>query len=191
MATKADVAAAAAAAAATPPPAHAEAAPPSAVKAWLPVAVAVLVAPAATWAVVDYVLLPRLETRLQAALSPDAAPLRPADNTGATATKGGEAGRRYEFNNMVVNLAGTMGTRYLKTSFVVTGVDGRLKSTFERDKARLTDTTLTILSSLTLADLDDPVAGKSVVRERLVVAYNQVLGGKVAERVDFIDWVIQ
>ena len=47
-----------------------------------------------------------------------------------------------------------------------------------------------MLSSLTLADLEEPGA-KNVIREKLVTAYNQALGRKVAEQVYFSDFVIQ
>jgi flagellar FliL protein len=82
-----------------------------------------------------------------------------------------------------------MGTRYLKTSFIVTGVDG-LKGLFETNKARMTDLTLNVLSSLTLADLEEP-GSKNVLREKLVAAYNQALGRKVADQVYFSDFVVQ
>ena len=57
-------------------------------------------------------------------------------------------------------------------------------------RARLTDVTLNVLSSLTLADLEEPGA-KNVIREKLVAAYNQALGRKVAEQVYFSDFVVQ
>jgi flagellar protein FliL len=83
-----------------------------------------------------------------------------------------------------------MGTRYLKTTFLVTGTDANIKATFEGAKPRLTDVTLNVLSSLTLADLEEP-GSKNVIRERLVGAYNQALGKKVADQVYFSDFVIQ
>jgi flagellar FliL protein len=103
--------------------------------------------------------------------------------------EGGAAG--FEFQNIVVNLAGTMGTRYLKTSFLVSPAkDNDIKAAFDAAKPRLTDVTLNVLSSLTLADLEEPGA-KNVIREKLVAAYNQALGKKVAEQVYFSDFVIQ
>jgi flagellar FliL protein len=83
-----------------------------------------------------------------------------------------------------------MGTRYLKTSFLVTGSEPNIKGIFEGAKPRLTDVTLNVLSSLSLADLEEP-GSKNVIRERLVGAYNQALGKKVAEQVYFSDFVIQ
>lgn len=156
---------------------------------WAVAAAAVVLAPALSWVVADYVLLPRLEKRLAAPIPADAAPAPAAETSGSDA-KAKPAPPSYQFNNVVVNLAGTMGTRYLKTSFIVTGSDAGLANIFEGDKARLTDVTLNVLSSLTLADLEEP-GSKNVLREKLVAAYNQTLGRKVADQVYFSDFVVQ
>jgi flagellar protein FliL len=163
---------------------------------WLPVLAAVLLAPAATFATVEYVVLPRMLKKLSA---PPPAASAPAPETAAEGGKEGEEGKKgegkdgppgYVFDNVVVNLSGTMGTRYLKTTFLVTGTDPSIKATFEGAKPRLTDVTLNVLSSLTLADLEEP-GSKNVIRERLVGAYNQALGKRVADQVYFSDFVIQ
>jgi len=170
-------------------------------KAWIPVIAAVLLAPVATWGTVEFVLLPRLQKKIAATPAADrtveAAPA--AAEGGSHGGKPGKDGKgekgtgpgTYEFQNVVVNLAGTMGTRYLKTTFLVTGAkDADVKAAFDSAKPRLTDVTLNVLSSLTLADLEEPGA-KNIIREKLVGAYNQALGKKVAEQVYFSDFVIQ
>lgn len=176
-------------------------------KAWLPAIAAVILAPAATFAVAEFLLLPRLQAKLalppadahaKAAEPPATEPAEeePAAEKGEKGEKGKDGKEapgsgNYEFNNVVVNLAGTMGTRYLKTSFIVTGVGGKsVKGTFENQKAKLTDITLNVLSSLTLADLEEP-GSKNVLREKLVAAYNQALGKRLVEQVYFSDFVIQ
>jgi flagellar FliL protein len=176
-------------------------------KAWLPAIAAIILAPAATFGVAEYLLLPRLQAKLALpATDPHAkaehatATEEPEDAEAESAEKGGHGdkegkeatgGPNYEFTNVVVNLAGTMGTRYLKTSFIVTGVGGKsVRNTFETQKAKLTDITLNVLSSLTLADLEEP-GSKNVLREKLVAAYNQALGKRVVDQVYFSDFVIQ
>lgn len=178
-------------------------------KSLLPVILAVVLAPAVTWATVEFVLLPRLQKKMAAAAPSGAAPAgehgdaahaAPAPAAHAKPEKGkpekggkdakGGSASGYEFQNVVVNLAGTMGTRYLKTSFLITGSDPQLKSVFDGNKPKLTDVTLNVLSSLTLADLEEAGA-KNILREKLVNAYNQALGRKVAEQVYFSDFVIQ
>ncbi len=174
----------------------------SPLKAFLPAVLAVVLAPASCWAVAEYVLLPRLQKKL-AAVAPaegeaTAHADAPASEGGKEGGKGGKEGdakanpANYEFNNVVVNLAGTMGTRYLKTSFIVTAADSKanIKASFEAQKPKLTDITLNVLSSLTLADLEEPGA-KNVLREKLVAAYNQAFGKRTVEQVYFSDFVIQ
>jgi flagellar FliL protein len=166
--------------------------------AWLPAVLALVLAPAATWATVEFVLVPRVQKKFTAALATEPSPEAggaaiPAAAPAAHGKKdkdGKEGGANYEFQNVVVNLAGTMGTRYLKTSFLVTGAEPNIKAVFDGAKPRLTDVTLNVLSSLTLTDLEEPGA-KNVIREKLVAAYNQALGRKVAEQVYFSDFVIQ
>lgn len=177
-----------AAPAAAPAAAAAAASAPGGIKAWLPAIVTIVLAPVCTWAVCQFLLIPQFEKKIGAVGLPAEAwadaghDAKAADGTGAAPN--------YEFQNMVVNLSGTMGTRYLKTSFLVTGADPEIRSVFESNKARLTDVTLNVLSSLSLADLEEPGA-KNVLREKLVSAYNQALGRKVAEQVYFSDFVVQ
>lgn len=159
-------------------------------KAWLPAIAALLLAPAATWATVEFVLVPRLQKKLAAPAAETAPAETPAATPAGKGKDGKEATPSYEFQNVVVNLAGTMGTRYLKTSFLVTGADANIKAVFDGARPKLTDVTLNVLSSLTLSDLEEPGA-KNVIREKLVTAYNQALGRRVAEQVYFSDFVIQ
>lgn len=167
---------------------------PSALKAWIPAICAILIAPVASFAVAQFVLLPKLQKKLAAAPSTEApaAPAAEAPPAKAAAEGGkpGAATNSYEFTNVVVNLSGTMGTRYLKTSFTVTGGDANLKQLFETDKPRLTDVTLNVLSVLSLAELEEPGA-KNVLRDKLVAAYNQAFGHRVVEQVYFSDFLIQ
>ncbi len=164
-------------------------------KAWLPALAAILLAPAVTWAVAQFVLLPRLQTSLAGDEAKPAAAAAPAPaKSEKPAGKGDKnappTGPTYHFDNVVVNLAGTMGTRYLKTSFLVTGTDASLAAKFEAAKPQLGDVTLAVLASLTLADLEES-GSKNIIREKLIAAYNQTLGQKVAENLYFSDFVVQ
>jgi len=206
MAAKADAPAAAHGTTTPPIPAGgAAAAAPAkkggAIKQWIPAIAALILAPALSFAVAEFVLLPRMAKKLASVKvgetaeeheAPAAEGKEEGKGHGEKGKEGKESGNpaTYEFQNLVVNLAGTMGTRYLKTTFIVTGTDSKIKETFEAQKAKLTDITLNVLSSLSLADLEEPGA-KNVLREKLVLAYNQALGKKVAEQVYFSDFVVQ
>jgi flagellar protein FliL len=166
----------------------------------LPVALVVVLAPVSSWVVAKFVILPEFEKKLAVAgeaPAANAATPAPAAEP-AAGEKGGKGGKKgepaagnvYEFANQIVNLSGTMGTRYLKASFIVTGSDLNLRALFETNKAKLVDITINVLSSLSLADLDE-VGARNIIRERLVNAYNQALGKKIAEQVYFSDFVVQ
>jgi flagellar FliL protein len=179
----------AAAPAAAPAPA-----PRGALATWLPAVLTLLLAPVATWATVEFVVLPRLQKKIAAATpgehgaNPEAA--APAAEGHEGKNKDGKESEPAEFKDVIVNLAGTMGTRLLKASFVITGAPD-IKTVFDGPaRVKLTDVTLNVLSSLTLAEIEEPGA-KNVIREKLVNSYNQALGRKVAEQVYFSDFVIQ
>jgi len=188
----------AAAAAAAAAPAPAAPAGKSLLGMLLPVLLVVVLAPVVSWLVMQFVMLPQLEKKLAAAsgatvaASAPAAPMPVAEKAkgkkGETAPPA--APNTYEFSNVIVNLAGTMGTRYLKTTFLVTGSDQKLNETFLGNKAKLVDITLNVLSSLTLAEIEEAGA-KNIIREKLVNAYNQALGHKVVEQIYFSDFVVQ
>ena len=197
-----------------PAPAAASAAAPapvassgSRITALIPVILVVVLAPVVSWAVAQFVIIPKMEERLKvavgkAAVAPaaeaaaeDAGAAEESSHGGAKggAAKKGEASgasNSYEFSNLVVNLAGTMGTRYLKVTFLVTGKDPHIRDVFNKDKAKLVDVTLNVLSSLSLADLEEAGA-KNIIREKLVNAYNQSLGKKVVDQIYFSDFVVQ
>ena len=201
MATKPEAAAPAPAPQAAAPAPSAEARP-SAIKSLMPVILVVVLAPVVSWAVAQFVILPQFEEKLSkiVATAPAAEAGAAAEPAAAATEGGGEshegkkgaagAANSYEFANVIVNLSGTMGTRYLKTTFKVIGKDNTLRATFESNKDKLLDVTLNVLSSLSLADLEE-VGAKNIIREKLINSYNQALGKKTAEQVYFTDFVVQ
>jgi len=201
MATKPEAAAPAPAPQAAAPAPSAEARP-SAIKSLMPVILVVVLAPVVSWAVAQFVILPQFEKKLSQIVAAPAAEAGAAEEPAAAEApegggeshegKKGEAGaaNSYEFANVIVNLSGTMGTRYLKTTFKVVGKDNTLRATFESNKDKLLDVTLNVLSSLSLADLEE-VGAKNIIREKLINSYNQALGKKTAEQVYFTDFVVQ
>lgn len=164
----------------------------SAKTSWMPALLAIILSPVLTWSVAQFVLLPKLQASLQGGDTHGEAAASGHDEVvgpdGEEST--GELSEGYRMENVVVNLAGTMGTRYLKTSFLITGNHPQLIAKFDAARPQIGDVTLAVLSGLTLADLEEP-GSKNIIRERLVDAYNQVFGGKVAENLYFSDFVVQ
>lgn len=152
---------------------------------------ALVLAPAITWALSEFVLLPRMRSAIVTGAEPAAAARAPGGQSGKAGFEASaHEGNSYRFDNLVVNLAGTMGTRYLKTSFIVTSDDPHLNAIFTAEQVRLRDAALSVLSSLTLADLEE-VGARNFIRERLVRSFNQALGQPVAGQIYFLDFVVQ
>lgn len=178
------------------------------ISAFIPLIAAIIIAPVLSWAIGQFVLMPQLKKQIAAPIDPHAAPAESAAEEAPAAAeghgkegkegkeghgkegKGGANNATYEFENVVVNLAGTMGTRYLKTGFLVTGTDKSLRSTFENNKPKMVDVTINVLSSLSLADLEE-AGSKNLIREKLIGAYNQAFGKKLVEQIYFSDFVVQ
>lgn len=172
----------------------------------IPLIAVLILAPGLSFAIGQFVLLPQLKKELatpaaaggsaEASAEENAADV--AEEEPAHEEKGGHGKKdaaagpanTYEFTNIVVNLAGTMGTRYLKTTFIVTGAEKSLRGQFENNRPKLLDVTLNVLSSLSLSDLEEAGA-KNLIREKLIAAYNQALGKRVAEQVYFSEFVVQ
>ena len=176
----------------------------------LPTIIAVVLAPVLSWVVVNFVLIPKLTQDIKSELTTIMAQASKRDGTevgagheadagagaGAHAAPKGEAGGkekpevRPKFENLTVNIAGTQGTRYLKVTFNVVGKNDAANKKIDAKYAELVDATLTILSSVSMPELNEP-SGKVVVRGRLVAAFNDLLKAPLVEQVFFSDFVVQ
>lgn len=179
-----------------------EAKAPGVLSKLVPIIAVVVLAPVASWGVAKYVIIPQLKHELSSLSAEGSAPAghgeapaaakaeKESGGHGKKAAASTGEGNSYTFENVVVNLAGTMGTRYLKATFMVSGSDAGLRSQFEANKPKMVDVALNVLSALTLTDLEEP-GSKNIIREKLMGAFNQALGRKVAEQIYFSDFVVQ
>jgi flagellar protein FliL len=204
------------------PAAEGEAAPPKAPNPLIPVIAVVVLMPAITFAMINFLLLPKIKGIVLEQKATEHAEggakadgghgAKPAAAHGAKEEKGGHGAKKeakgghgkeekggssgtggafsYDFENVVVNLAGTMGTRYLKTSFTALSENPDVKTIIEENKKQLLDVTLNVLSTRTLADLEQPGA-KNVVRNDLMANLNQALKSDLITQIYFSDFVIQ
>jgi flagellar FliL protein len=170
--------------------------PPKRGGSMLPVLAVLILTPAISFAMTEYVLIPRIQEAVaqQAAKTQTqgGAPQTAAPKTAGHGGHGskGEAEQSFEFSNIVVNLYGSMGTRYLKTSFSVVGSAPDLKAILTSRKDKLLDVTLTVLGSRTMADLE-AAGAKNMLRNSLVASLNQALDGAVIEELYFSEFVVQ
>jgi flagellar FliL protein len=178
-----------AAAPASAPSAGAPAASSGGIKAWLPLIVMVLLMPALAFAMTNFVLLPKLQKGLGAssAGSPTAAeaPGKPKKEGAAAARK-----ETIPMTKLLVNVAGTMGARYLLVSLSVVGSSADFKAQMEEHDAQLRDMAQSALSTKTLADLEKPGA-RNMIRNELLSGFNNILGDGTVEEIYFPEFAIQ
>ena len=190
------------------PPAAAEDAKPAKVPGvMMPLLAVFVLMPALAYGLTEYVLIPKLRAVIPAATAAEPGGFAAKKGEGKTeaapaakaapkkgegeAKKGAEtADASFEFKDVIVNLSGALGTRYLKTSFTVSGSDARLPDIVKNDHQKLLDITINVLSSRTLNDLDSPTA-KNAIREELIAKYNHALGVELVEEIYFSEFVIQ
>ncbi len=179
------------------------AAPAKAPNPWIPVIAVVILMPAISFAMTQYVLIPKIkgtvaEHEIKVATTASGGEKGKAEHGGAKAAgHGGEkkgedksGAYSYDFENLVVNLSGAMGTRYLKASFTAFSNDPEVKTIITQNKSQLLDVALGVLSTRSLADLEAPGA-KNVVRHDLIESLNQALNSSLIEQIYFSDFVVQ
>jgi flagellar FliL protein len=162
-------------------------------KAWLPLIVAVVTMPALAYATTKFVLLPKLERSLTPGGT--GASGGAATESGATGKDGekpgtGKVKTTVALSKMLVNVSGTMGTRYLMTSVTVVGNTPDFKTKIEDNKDQLMDLATGTLSSKTISDLEKPGA-RNVIRAELMTVFNNALGGPVIQEIYITELAIQ
>ena len=90
----------------------------------------------------------------------------------------------------LVNLADPLGKRYIKVTFEVEIVDPAVAEELVKQKPKIRDSIITLLSSKTYADLA-PAESKLELKNEIVNRLNQILGGPKVTRVFFTEMVIQ
>jgi flagellar FliL protein len=163
-------------------------------KAWLPLAVAAVAMPALAYATTHFVLLPKLQRGL-AQGNPGVAAQETTAESGTGAKSEGKAVSNkvkvtVSLNKMLVNVAGTMGTRYLMTSVTLVGNTPDFTSKIEANKDQLMDLATGTLSSKTISDLEKPGA-RNVIRAELMTVFNNALGGPVVQEIYITEMAIQ
>jgi flagellar protein FliL len=169
--------------------------------AWLPLIIAVVTMPALAYATTHFVLLPRLQKGLanSPAEAPTAADEHPADAGGKTEGHGkaeggkgarGKARSTVALNKMIVNVAGTMGTRYLLASITLAGTAPDFKNKVEESNDQLLDLATSTLSTKTIADLEKAGA-RNEIRSELLTALNNALGENLILEIFITELAIQ
>lgn len=197
----------------TPPPVAegAEAPPAKPANPWIPLAAVLVAMPLISIVTVKFVIVPDIQNAAKgggAAAAPagHAEPAKDAgkdkkDSHGKDDKKDGkkaDAGKaikskdgwQYKFPTVVSNLAGSMGTRYLRCSFTVVSDDERIAELIQENEAKLKDAALQIFGARSQSDLEASSA-KSVIRSELAASFNKALDTAAVKDVFLTDLVVQ
>ena len=167
-------------------PAPAPALPPSGgFKPWLPLVITVLIMPVLAYAMTTFVLVPRIQKGI-GVTAPATATAEPQKKKAASTSKK----ESVPINKLLVNVAGTMGARYLLVSLSVTGADPDFKAKMQEADPQLRDMACGALRVKTLADLEKPGAC-NLIRSELLSGFNSILGGPVVQDIYFTEFAIQ
>ena len=113
---------------------------------------------------------------------------------GKKETKGhGAAGKKkqnYPVAKVIVNVSGSMGSRYLMTSFTLVGTQNDFKEVLDENKDQLLDLASTTLASKTISDLEKP-GSRNQIRAELISIFNNALGGSYVQEIFFTEFAIQ
>jgi flagellar protein FliL len=154
-------------------------------KAWLPLIITLLLMPALAFGVAQFVILPQLQKGLgiKGSTTGDA----------AAAAKKDPASAKQEsvvMNKLLVNVADTMGARYLLVSLSVVGSTSDFKDKMTEHDAQLRDMACGALATKTLADLEKP-GERNLIRTELITGFNNILGDAMVQEIYLTEFAIQ
>lgn len=177
------------------------------IKALLPVILVVALMPVLAYVTTTFLVIPKIKKAISAATGEPAAAEAHAEpaagghgGSGGEHGGGGEKGEgltsgpggrlSYPFGKVLVNVAGSLGTRYLLTSFTLVGTDAALKTKVDGSRDQLTDLASSALGSKTIQDLEKPGA-RNLIRAELISVFNNALGTGLVQELYFTEFAVQ
>ncbi len=154
-------------------------------KAWLPLIVTIVLMPALAFGVAQFVILPQLQKGLGIKAA--------AGGQAGSSEKKDSAGSKQEsvtMSKLLVNVADTMGARYLLVSLSVVGNTSDFKQKMMDHDAQLRDMACGDLATKTLADLEKP-GERNVIRNELITGFNNILGDSSVQEIYLTEFAIQ
>ena len=174
----------------TPPPAANEATPPAPApagfKPWLPLLITTVFMPVLAWGMTQFVILPQLQQGLGIS-APAGAPAAAKANK-KDAKK--EKSISVPMNKLLVNVADTMGARYLLVSLSLVGSGPDFQAKITEHDAQLRDIASGVLGSKSLADLEKP-GERNLIRNELISGFNGILGDSAIQEIYLPEFAIQ
>jgi flagellar protein FliL len=91
---------------------------------------------------------------------------------------------------IIVNVAGTMGTRYMVANITLVSTRSDLKELVEKHDSQLRDVASSALGSRSIVDLEKPGA-RNLIRSELVSVFNTVMGDGVVQEIFLTEFAVQ
>ncbi|MBI3876008.1 MAG: flagellar basal body-associated FliL family protein [Verrucomicrobia bacterium] len=160
---------------------------------WVPLIVAAVVMPGIAWALTTYVLAPKLQQAVghPATSQSDGKASEGEAAGGESSAKGGKSAKtQVPLTKVLVNVAGTGGTRYLLVNMTLVGGASDFKSRIEEHKEQLVDAAGAALAAKTIADLEKPGA-RNLIRAELMTVLNNVIGQGQVKEIYFTEFAVQ
>lgn len=189
-------------AAKTPAAAAAEtavaAAPSAGLAAWFPLLAAIVAMPLLAYATTTFVIVPKLASAAASAQGKDALAASPkpaAKPSAKPAAHGGKeegAGKskNVSLSKLLVNVAGSMGARYVLASLTLVPKDEEAREAMEEKRDQLLDLASSALSSKTIVDLEKP-GSRNLIRSELLSIFNHSLGEGAVKEIYFTEFAVQ
>ena len=164
-------------------------------KSWLPLILSLVLMPVLAFATTKFLIIPKVvhargispaEAEEGHAEPAHDAKEKPKDGKGASASKK----QSVQISKVIVNVAGSMGSRYLMTSFTLAGTHKDFKTVIEENKDQLLDLANTAMASKTITDLEKPGA-RNQLRAELISIFNNALGGGLVQEIYFTEFAVQ
>lgn len=169
---------------------------------WLPLIVSLVLMPVLAYATTTFILVPKLSAARGGGTAKAANSHEPAehgsahgkeekDDHGGGKESGGAKGKHSApLEKVLVNVAGSAGTRYLLAKFTLVSDQSNLKAQVEKSADQLRDLAASSLSSKSIADLEKP-GSRNLIRSELISAFNSVLGEGAVREIYFTEFAIQ
>lgn len=154
---------------------------------WLPVIVTAVLMPILAYCMTMYVMVPKIEKSLGVSSGASETHEKGEASEGKAIEK---AKQSFQLNKIIVNVSGSVGTRYLLGSYTLVGTAPDFKTKLENNKDQLLDIAASIMSTKTISDLEKPGA-RNLIRNELISAFNNALGGPYVKEIYITEFAIQ
>ena len=169
-------------------------------QAWLPLIVSIVLMPMLALATTKFLILPKVVAAREAGDQEDGGyeakaggekeSTRPKVSRESKDQGKGKKKQNVQISKVIVNVSGSMGTRYLMTSFTLVGTHNDFENLIEENKDQLLDLANTVMASKTISDLEKP-GSRNQIRAELISIFNNALGGNLVQEIYFTEFAVQ